>query len=94
MAPPVHRLNDFSAGHCFEPRPIITASQNVFVNGRGATRIGDYSPTHTCGDSSHDSVMVGGSSTVNVNGIPLCRVGDPHSCGDRAGQGSPNVFSG
>lgn len=91
--PAVHRLGDISQGHCFEPRAIVTASENVFANGKGVTRVGDYSPVHTCGDSSHDSVMAQGSPTVFVNGIPMCRIGDLHSCGDKAGTGSPNVFS-
>lgn len=35
------RLNDMTTGHgCYPPQPIITASPNVFVNGRGVVRCG------------------------------------------------------
>lgn len=33
-----------------------------------------------------------GSPNVNVNGVPLARVGDPVVCGSSAITGSPNVY--
>ncbi|MEM4618919.1 MAG: hypothetical protein QW607_01765 [Desulfurococcaceae archaeon] len=47
MGKPVVRLGDMSCGHaCFPPRPNIEASPNVFVNGRGAHRLGDAWDIH------------------------------------------------
>ena len=88
------RLGDNSAGHCFFPRPPITGSNNVFINGIPATTVGDYLPVHTCGKSSHDGVISGGSSSVFVNGKPIARTGDPVSCGDTLMIASTNVFAG
>lgn len=70
----------------------ITGSPNVIVNGAGAVRLGDIISSH--GDNPHDNaVMVTASSTVFVNGIPLCRQGDVATCG-HAISGSSNVNSG
>jgi uncharacterized Zn-binding protein involved in type VI secretion len=91
--PAIVRLGvDNSAGHCFEPRPTNTASNNVFINGIPAVRVTDYWPPHRCGKSSHDGVSATGSPNVFVNGLPVHRIGDSISCGDIAGNGSPNVF--
>lgn len=94
MSKPVVRLGDLSAGHCFESRPNISGSSNVYINNLPAHRVGDIWPVHTCGDSSHGSVTVGGSSSVLVNGLPLARIGDPLDCGDICLTGSPNVIAG
>lgn len=91
--PPTVRLGDVSAGHCFESRPNISGSPDVYINGIPAHRVTDAWPVHTCGDASHSSITVGGSPTVFVNGLPLARVGDPLDCGDRCGAGSPDVYS-
>jgi uncharacterized Zn-binding protein involved in type VI secretion len=91
--PAACRLNDSSAGHCFEPRGNIQSSQNVFINGLGAHRVSDAWPTHTCGTSSHSSITAKGSPNVFVNGLALARVGDDLDCGDIISQGSPNVFA-
>ena len=46
------------------------------------------------GPSPHDvAVMVGASSTVFANNIPVCRAGDAASCGDVA-SGSGDVNAG
>ena len=89
--PAAVRFADYSAGHCFEPRPNDEASPNVFINNKGAHRVGDHWPTHWC-VVGHDGVMAEGSPNVFVNGKALARVGDPISCGDRTAEGSPNVF--
>lgn len=71
---------------------LVSASGNVFVNGKGAVRIGDSVAGH--GTAPHNSpTMAEGSSTVFVNGIPVCRAGDKATCGDAA-TGSGNVFAG
>lgn len=85
------RLGDRSAGHCFEPRPNLDGSPNVFINGIAAHRVGDKWAFHRCGKSSHDGVQSQGSPNVFVNGKALARIGDRISCGDICAQGSPNV---
>lgn len=47
--PPVTRLADICTGHgCFPSRANCGASGDVFVNGRGAHRVGDPYPSHCC----------------------------------------------
>ncbi len=71
---------------------LIGASGNVFVNGKGAVRIGDAVTGH--GPAIHAGpVMAVGSGTVFVNGIAVCRAGDAATCGHTA-TGSGDVFAG
>ena len=64
----------------------------VFVNGAVAQVLGGPVAGH--GDSPHSSPnMVGASSTVFAQGIPVCRQGDSASCGHTS-TGSGNVFAG
>lgn len=88
------RHRDLSMGHgCFPPRPNVAASPDVFINSRGAERVGDAYTTHRCGKRSHGGVQSSGSPDVFVNGKPLARVGDAISCGDRSGgTHSPDVI--
>lgn len=89
------RLGDRCSGHgCWPPRPNAEASSDVFINGIGSHRKGDYWPTHCCGSSCHDSVLAEGSPTVFVNGKEKGRIGDPVACGSAVIEGSPNVFTG
>lgn len=93
--PAVTRLSDNSTGHdACPPVPLITASANVFVNGKGCGRVGDNYASHSCPDHSpHSGVISSGSSTVFVNGRQCGRIGDAVSCGGSVMQGSPNVFA-
>lgn len=64
---------------------------SVFVNGAnivvvGATIEGHGLPPHAA------PVMAAGSGTVYAGGIPVCRAGDPATCGHVA-TGSGNVFA-
>lgn len=90
------RLGDSSTGHphCYPSRPNTEASGNVFINGRGAHRLGDAWEIHgSCSDHSpHGGSASGGSPNVFVNGKPLCRIGNPISCGDTMMTGSDNVI--
>lgn len=57
---------------------------NDFVTSDGAliVVIGDsITPHPPGGPHKNGPVMVGGSSFVTINGIPICRAGDPASCG-------------
>lgn len=58
---------DLTAGHCYPPVPIISASPNVFVNSAQADRVGDPIPPHCCGDSCHAGNAAAGSPNVFVN---------------------------
>lgn len=88
-------LGKKDAGHgCYPPRPIITASDSVFVNGIGAARKDDILAVHTCNSSSHNGYISSGSSTVYINGRRAGRIADAVSCGSVVAQGSPNVFVG
>jgi len=92
-------LGDICTGHgCWPPRPCISASNDVIVNGRGIHRRGDSWAVHCkpCGKCSccHGGTLVGGSSTVFANGRQAGRLGDPISCGSLCSTGSPNVNAG
>lgn len=92
--PNVARIGDMCTGHGpYAPRQSLTGSENVFVNGIAAHRVGDTWATH-CSVSCHDSALGTGSSTVFVNGIPLGRIGDAILCGSSIATGSDNVFAG
>jgi uncharacterized Zn-binding protein involved in type VI secretion len=90
--PAIVRFGDLSAGLDAPPTQNIEASTNVFVNSKGVHRNGDAWAPH--GVPPHGRVTIGGSNTVYVNGRKVARIGDAISCGDIAGQGSSNVFSG
>lgn len=89
------RLSDTCTGHgCFPPRANISASGDVFINGRGAHRLNDGWSVHCCGQSCHSGTMAAGSGTVFVNGRPLARIADSINCGSASAVGSPNVVAG
>ena len=89
----IARLGDKTSGHGgFHPTTIISASGDVFVNGKGVARIGDALAPHTNGKSTHGSVIAKGASNVYVNGRPCARIGDHTSCGDTIIGGSGDVF--
>jgi uncharacterized Zn-binding protein involved in type VI secretion len=90
--PAAVRKGDVCTGHgCFRSRPNAQASNNVFINDRGAHRLGDSWKKHCC-DSCHIGFLAKGSPNVFVNDKPLGRVGDPITCGSFCLQGSYNVF--
>lgn len=101
MGRAVVRLGDICTGHlCFPPRTSITASTNVFINGKGAVRgtndsgPGDAWAVHVCDTDFHAGIQIGGSATVLVNGKPLARIADAINCGSFCAMGSTNVFAG
>ena len=92
--PPAARLGDLCTGHdnC-PPRQLITASENVCVNGRGAGRVGDQYSSHSCLEHPpHSDYIASGSSTVFINGIPAGRVNDEVAIAGSVMTGSENVF--
>lgn len=61
--------------------PAVSASDNVFVHGIPALRIGDKGVHSGC-CGANTWVVAGGSSVVKINGIPAARLGDPTThCG-------------
>jgi uncharacterized Zn-binding protein involved in type VI secretion len=97
--PAICRVGDICSGHdCFPPRPIITGSEDVFLNGKGVARLGDALTFHCkpCGKNPrcHPSTIAGGSSSVFVNGIAVARIGDPIACGSVCATASPDVGGG
>lgn len=94
--PRATRLGDIGSGHdACGSRELVTASDNVFINGKGAARIGDAYQSHGCIEHPpHVGHLAAGSATVYINGRRAGRVGDAIDCGGSAAQGSPNVFIG
>lgn len=94
--PKATRLGDMNTGHdACPPTALVTASDNVIINGKGAGRVGDTYAPHGCDDHpTHAGSISSGSSTVFINGKAAGCVGDSVSCGGSVADGSPNVFIG
>ncbi len=93
--PAVSRQGDLCSGHGpFPPRPLVSGSGDVFINGIPAGRRNDPYGIHCSPKKCHGGSASAGSSTVFVNGRPLVRIGDAVSCGSVSAMGSPNVFAG
>jgi uncharacterized Zn-binding protein involved in type VI secretion len=94
--PGVTLLSDMCSGHgCFPSRQNVTASSDVFVEGKGIHRQSDHWTNHCCPNQGcHDSVLVSGSSTVFINGLSCGRIGDAIECGSIVMTGSSTVFAG
>lgn len=90
------RLGDFDTGHdACPPTALVSASPNVFINGKAAGRVGDSYAAHGCvNHPGHSGVIASGSSSVFINGKAAGRIGDPVSCGGSVAEGSNNVFIG
>lgn len=74
--PGVSRVNTDSAGGTI----VGVLAPTVFVNGANIVCQGAAITGH--GIAPHDApTMSGHSSTVNANGIPICRAGDLATCG-------------
>lgn len=90
------RLGDQDTGHddC-PPTALVSASTDVFINGKGAGRVGDTYAPHGCHvHPSHSGSISSGSSTVFINGRKAGRIGDAVSCGGSVRDGSSDVFIG
>lgn len=90
------RQGDNCTGHdSCPPVPLVECSPDVFINGRGAGRVGDHYSSHGCVvHSGHQDVIASGSSTVFINGKPAGRVGDSVSIGGAVQEGSGDVLIG
>lgn len=90
------RLGDLDTGHDACPATaLVSASPNVFINGKAAGRVGDSYAAHGCvSHASHSGVIAAGSASVFINGKAAGRIGDAVSCGGSVAEGSSNVFIG
>ena len=90
------RLGDLSTGHdACAPTELVTASENVFINGKGAGRLGDRYASHGCPvHPPHQDTIKEGSGTVFINGLPVARVGDNILIAGSVAVGSENVIVG
>jgi hypothetical protein len=91
----VVRMGDFSLGHDgFPPKRAIEGSPDVITNNRPTVRVGDAWDVHCkIGAGCHGSVGIAGAPHVFANNKHVMRVGDPLDDGDKANEGSPNVFA-
>ena len=94
--PAATRLGDKNTGHdSCQPVALTSASNTVFVNGKGAGRINDIYASHSCKTHGpHVGHISSGSASVFINGRAAARIGDGVSCGGSVAEGSPNVFIG
>lgn len=97
--PPAARIGDKTTGHgCFLLTTILEQvdppKNQVLVNNIPVARAGDKVNVHTCGNSSHESVIDTGSLSVKVGGKSVARIADLTSCGDVIATGSGNVMVG
>lgn len=91
MTRPAARYIDICSGHgSCPPRPNIEASDDTFVNSRGAHRRGDAYNIHC----SHSGVLHRGSGSTYVNSREQGRIADPVSCGSIIATGSNDTFVG
>lgn len=94
--PAATRQGDCCTGHdgC-GPVPLTGCSSNVFINGKGAGRVGDsYSPHGCVVHPAHADTIAAGSATVKINGLSAARVGDAVSIGGTVRDGSGSVSIG
>ena len=83
----------FCTGHgCWPPRPGVTFSTDVKINGLGAHRLLDLWLPHCCpADGCHPGAVSSGADNVFINGRAAARMGDDIVCGSIIAMGSPNV---
>lgn len=95
--PAAARQGDLGVVHC-GGYTIAEGSDDVFINGLPAARVGDMSTTHLKPGGKHcvphSAPIATGSSTVFINGMPAARVGDSLSGCTQIAQGSSDVIIG
>ena len=95
--PAAARQGDPGVVHC-TAYTIASGSQDVFINGIPAARVGDSSTVHLKPGGKHcvphTSTISSGSATVFINGKPAARQGDPLNECTTIAAGSPTVFIG
>ena len=97
MSKPATRIGDKDVVHDCETPYRAEGSEDVFVNGRGWSRMGDLNTTHIFGgdcDQSHKAPIAEGSTSVFINGRGAGRIGDRVGGCTFVAEGSENVFCG
>ena len=97
MARSATRIGDLDFIHDCEFPKRLDCSKNVFVNGRGWSRMGDVNTPHKYGgdcDKTHLRPIAVGSKTVFVNGRGAGRILDYVAGCTFVLTGSRNVFAG
>ena len=95
--PAAARKGDKCVPHC-SPFNIKGASTSVFINSKGASRVGDAVVSHLKfpppgrGCSEHAPNISSGSGTVFIDGKPAAFVGSKISGCTSVSGGSPDVF--
>jgi uncharacterized Zn-binding protein involved in type VI secretion len=86
--PAVQRVGDSDSGGGV----VLGGVPSVRVNNRPVAIVGNPVTGHPPYKGPHVApVTAAGSPNVRAAGIPICRTGDPDSCGHSRSGGSPNV---
>ena len=95
--PAVTRIGDPDVPHC-SPMVRAVGSGSVFVNGRALSFQGCVNTVHLIPIGAkcfpHVGAIIVGSTTVNVHGLGVGRIGDALTACTFCAVGSPNVFAG
>jgi uncharacterized Zn-binding protein involved in type VI secretion len=95
--PAAARQTDRNVPHC-SGHSMATGSENVFINGLPACRVGDITTFHLRPGGRfcppHSATVARGSSSVFINGRPAARVGDSIGGCTSIAQGSADVIIG
>ena len=89
------RVGDLCTGHVSgdgfcPPRPAVSGSTDVLINGLGVVREGDAWGEHC----DHTSYQLTASTSVFINGLRVAREGDQIACGSLCNESSTDVFIG
>lgn len=93
--PGVSRVGDTATGHAsFPPTVLIEGSDNTFVNGIPASRVGDALNPHGSPSPSppHSRAVSQGASSVLINNKPAAYIGSSVNCGGMLVVGSGNTI--
>lgn len=95
--PAVSRIGDPDVPHC-SPMVRAQGSPTVYANGRAIAYQGTINTVHLIPAGKkclpHVGPIAVGSTTVNVHGLGVGRIGDPLIACTFCAVGSPNVFAG
>ena len=97
MSRPATRIGDLDIVHDCQVPVRMDGSNNVFVNGKSWSRMGDVNTPHKYGskcDKMHSAPIATGSTSVFINGKGAGRVGDAVAGCTMVATGSTNVFAG
>ena len=97
MAKPATRIGDKDVKHDCETPYRAEGSDDVFVNGRAWSRIGDFNTKHIFGPKckqSHRAAIAEASESVFINGRGAGRIGDKVGGCTHVAEGSDDVFAG